>query len=155
MNTQLTHQQHEDPYLAIVIDPVRTSAAGKVEIGAFRTYPANHSAHKSGQSGGPGSDQVIPLDKIEDFGVHSSQYYSLDVSFFKSSVDRRLLDMLWHQYWVNTLASSGLISNMGYTVAAAKDLGDKLGQMENAAFMRIGTEAGGMMNYKGLDGGGG
>ena len=34
--------QHEDPYLAIVVDPVRTMAAGKVEIGAFRTYPPNY-----------------------------------------------------------------------------------------------------------------
>ena len=34
--TQLVHQEHEDPYLAIVVDPVRTMAAGKVEIGAFR-----------------------------------------------------------------------------------------------------------------------
>lgn len=26
----------QDPYLAIVVDPVRTMASGKVEIGAFR-----------------------------------------------------------------------------------------------------------------------
>jgi len=26
-----------------VIDPVRTMASGKVEIGAFRTYPDNYS----------------------------------------------------------------------------------------------------------------
>ncbi len=54
VNTQLTNQKHNDPYLAVVvsdsatphagtdfqqIDPNRTVSAGKVEIGAFRTYP--------------------------------------------------------------------------------------------------------------------
>jgi hypothetical protein len=29
----------QEPFLAIVVDPTRTCAAGRVEIGAFRTYP--------------------------------------------------------------------------------------------------------------------
>lgn len=37
--TQMTQQQYQDPFLAIVVDPHQTAAAGKVEIGAFRTYP--------------------------------------------------------------------------------------------------------------------
>lgn len=52
VNTQLNNQKYNDPYLAVVvglgltphalilqIDPNRTVSAGKVEIGAFRTYP--------------------------------------------------------------------------------------------------------------------
>lgn len=35
----MAQQQYLDPFLAIVVDPHRTIAAGKVEIGAFRTYP--------------------------------------------------------------------------------------------------------------------
>jgi proteasome lid subunit RPN8/RPN11 len=38
-STQMTQQQYNEPFLAIVVDPHRTIAAGKVEIGAFRTYP--------------------------------------------------------------------------------------------------------------------
>ena len=30
------------PSSAVVVDPVRTCASGKVDIGAFRTYPAGH-----------------------------------------------------------------------------------------------------------------
>ncbi len=37
--TQALNQQYQEPFVAIVIDPIRTSAAGKVEIGAFRTFP--------------------------------------------------------------------------------------------------------------------
>ena len=32
------------------------------------------------------------------------------MSYFKSSLDTQLLDMLWHKYWVNTLASSPLVT---------------------------------------------
>lgn len=58
---------------------------------------------------GPQEYQSIPLDKIEDFGVHCKRYYSLSISYFKSSLDSRLLDLLWNKYWVNTLSSSPLL----------------------------------------------
>jgi COP9 signalosome complex subunit 5 len=36
----MLNQQYQEPFVAVVIDPNRTMSAGKVEIGAFRTYPA-------------------------------------------------------------------------------------------------------------------
>jgi hypothetical protein len=41
--------------------------------------------------------------------THPPQYYSLDIAFFKSSLDAALLDLLWNSYWVNTLSASPLI----------------------------------------------
>jgi len=41
-------------------------AAGKVEIGAFRVYPKGYKPPDEG----PSEYQSIPLNKIEDFGVH-------------------------------------------------------------------------------------
>ena len=35
-STQMLNQQFQEPFLAIVVDPVRTMASGKVEVGAFR-----------------------------------------------------------------------------------------------------------------------
>ncbi|KAG8260243.1 COP9 signalosome complex subunit 5 [Homalodisca vitripennis] len=80
----------------------------------------------------PSEYQTIPLNKIEDFGVHCKQYYSLEVSYFKSSLDRRLLDSLWNKYWVNTLSSSSLLTNADYTTGQIFDLSDKLEQSEAA-----------------------
>ena len=71
------------------------------------------------QDDGPSEYQTIPLSKIEDFGVHCKQYYSLEVSYFKSAMDKRLLDSLWNHYWVNTLSSSLLITNSEYTTGMA------------------------------------
>ena len=45
VSTQSIQQQYQEPFLAIVVDPHRTIAAGKVEIGAFRTYPEVTSLH--------------------------------------------------------------------------------------------------------------
>ena len=38
------------------------------------------------------------------------RYYSLDISYFKSALDSKLLDSLWNKYWVNTLSSSSLLT---------------------------------------------
>ncbi|KAH6922442.1 hypothetical protein HPB50_013615 [Hyalomma asiaticum] len=79
VSTQMLNQQFQEPFVAIV-------------------------GYKPPDEG-PAEYQTIPLNKIEDFGVHCKQYYSLEVSYFKSSLDRRLLDSLWNKYWVNTLSS--------------------------------------------------
>jgi hypothetical protein len=80
-------------------------SSGKVDIGAFRTYPEKYVPPDSE----PSEYQSIPLNKIEDFGVHANQYYSLEVSHFKSSLDTKVLDLLWNKYWVATLSQSPLI----------------------------------------------
>lgn len=92
--------------LPLQIDPNRTISAGKVDIGAFRTYPENYTSPDASAS----EYQSIPLEKIEDFGVHANQYYALEVEVFKSSLDTELLGLLWNKYWVNTLSTSPLIS---------------------------------------------
>ncbi|KAF1849548.1 Mov34-domain-containing protein [Cucurbitaria berberidis CBS 394.84] len=138
VNTQKTQQQFQDPFCAIVIDPDRTVSAGKVEIGAFRTYSTEYmetndktgGSSKSSGGGGVDSDgfQTIPLGKIEDFGAHANHYYSLEVTHYKSSLDAKLLEALWNKYWVQTLSSSPLISNRDYGTKQISDLARKTQQ---------------------------
>lgn len=126
-STQMLNQQYQEPFLAVVVDPVRTMASGKVEIGAFRTYPEGYKPPDEG----PSEYQTIPLSKIEDFGVHAKQYYSLDITFFKSPLDTHLLDLLWNKYWINTLSASPLISNRDFATGQISDIAEKLEQAEN------------------------
>lgn len=126
-STQMLNQQYQEPFLAVVVDPVRTMASGKVEIGAFRTYPEGYKPPDEG----PSEYQTIPLSKIEDFGVHAKQYYSLDITFFKSPLDSHLLDLLWNKYWINTLSASPLISNRDFATGQISDIAEKLEQAEN------------------------
>jgi COP9 signalosome complex subunit 5 len=122
VSTQALNQNFQDPFVAIVIDPVRTISAGKVSLGAFRTYPKGYKPPDEG----PSEYQTIPLNKIEDFGVHCKSYYQLEVSYFKSPMDTKLLENLWNHYWVNTLSASSLITNAEYTTGQVRDLADKL-----------------------------
>ena len=117
----------QDPFVAIVVDPIRTISAGKVNLGAFRTYPKGYKPPDDNAS----EYQTIPLNKIEDFGVHCKQYYSMDVTYFKSALDKSLLDSLWNHYWVNTLSSSSLLTNAEYTTGQISDLADKLETWDN------------------------
>lgn len=126
VSTQKLNQQHEDPFLAVVVDPVRTCSSGKVEIGAFRCYPDDYKPPNAG----PSEYQSVPMDKIEDFGVHANAYYPLEVSYFKSSLDRRLLELLWNKYWVNTLSASPLLANSAYATGQVKDLANKLEEVD-------------------------
>lgn len=125
VGTQATQQTFSDPFLAVVIDPDRTISAGKVEIGAFRTYPENYKPTESGSGDGY---QTIPLAKIEDFGAHSSRYYSLEVSHYKSSLDSHMLELLWNKYWVQTLSQSPLFTNREYSSKQMLDLSSKIRQ---------------------------
>ncbi|GAA5943989.1 Mov34/MPN/PAD-1 family protein [Sporobolomyces koalae] len=135
--TQKTNQQFQDPFLAVVIDPNRTVSAGRVEIGAFRTYPDNYTPPNASSS----SYQSIPLDKIEDFGVHSSSYYPLEISHFKSSRDEALLELLWNKYWTLTLSQSPLISNRAYQTSQLNDMVSKLSRAAPSAQHRCGISA--------------
>ncbi|VDN38498.1 unnamed protein product [Gongylonema pulchrum] len=97
-------------------------SAGKVDLGAFRTYPKGYKPPDEV----PSEYQSIPLNKIEDFGVHCKQYYPLEVTYFKSSLDARLLESLWNTYWVSTLSSNPLITNSSYITSELNDLSQKL-----------------------------
>lgn len=134
VSTQMLNQQYQEPFVAVVIDPNRTMSAGKVEIGAFRTYPTGYKPPDEG----PSEYQTIPLNKIEDFGVHAKSYYSLEVSHFKSSLDTQLLEVLWNKYWVNTLSQSPLLTNREYATRQMADLSQKLSKTNESMTGRMG-----------------
>ncbi|KAL1649134.1 COP9 signalosome catalytic subunit rri1 [Diplodia intermedia] len=134
VTTQATQQTFGDPFLAVVIDPDRTVSAGKVEIGAFRTYPEGYKpdlATGGGQANGDGF-QTIPLGKIEDFGAHSDRYYALEVTHYKSTLDSRILESLWNKYWVGTLSGAPLLTNRDYATNQVADLARKVHEAELA-----------------------
>eukprot|EP01135_Chromosphaera_perkinsii_P001145 Nk52_evm2s159 gene=Nk52_evmTU2s159 len=124
VGTQMLNQQFQEPFVAVVIDPIRTVNAGKVDIGAFRTYPQGYKAPDVDEL--KAEYQTIPIGKIEDFGVHCKQYYPLEVSYFKSNMDKKLFELLWHKYWITTLSSSILTANRDYMTAQMSDLAEKL-----------------------------
>lgn len=85
VSTQALYQEHQDPFLAIVIDPLKTKESSRVEIGAFRTLPI-------------GTENASP-DRVDEFGVHSGKYYSLKIKY--SETDD--LEPIRQENWVQLL----------------------------------------------------
>jgi len=141
VNTQMQQQMYSDPFAAVVIDPDRTISAGKVEIGAFRTYPEDYKPERGGGGGSEGFE-TIPMDKIQDFGAYADRYYSMEVSHFKSSLDTQLLESLWNKYWVSTLSSSPLFTNHEYGTKQMADLAMKMKAAKPVISMSTAGDAG-------------
>jgi len=115
-------QQKQGPMVALVIDPIKTASTGRVEIGAFRCYPENYKPPVE-----IGSEQdSIPLHKIQEFGLHADKYYSLQVSYYKSSLDSKIIDVLWNKYWITTLSKNTLTQNSAYYCDRMCDLSKKI-----------------------------
>ncbi|WPG99869.1 COP9 signalosome complex subunit 5 [Acrodontium crateriforme] len=136
VDTQDTQQSFSDPFLAVVIDPHRTISAGKVEIGAFRTYPQGYKPE--GQESSAEGMAAVPMAKAADFGAHANRYYPLEVSHFKSTLDSKLLEALWNKYWVQTLSSSPLFTNREYVTKQIEDLAAKTKQVQDTSKQRSG-----------------
>lgn len=140
VTTQHTQQSYSDPFLAVVIDPHRTISSGKVEIGAFRTYPEGYKPE--GQESTAEGMAAVPMAKAQDFGAHANRYYSLEVSHYKSTLDSKLLEALWNKYWVQTLSSSPLDTNHDYVTKQIEDLAGKTKAVQESARQRNGMPLG-------------
>lgn len=88
--TQSLNQNFQDPYLAVVVDPVKTAAQGKVEIGAFRTLPDDYKHD--------GEDKEL--------GVHSDKYYPLEVEVTPGEADVHIIENIMNESWMSFLAHS-------------------------------------------------
>lgn len=127
VRTQGNNQKYQDPYLAIVVDPKRTLSSGKVEIAAFRCWPDRPDfvppeAYKLRPPKGGKGDF--------DFGVYADKYYQLKVSVFKSSLDAKLLELLWSKYWVKTLSLSRNLMNRDFNAGELETLNEKLAEAD-------------------------
>lgn len=126
--TQQTNQAFQDPWLAIVVDPVKTMAQGKMEIKAYRTYPEGVTAE------GEHDMEGVPLSRIEEYGAHANKYYEVPIHFFRSTADKDALDLLWNRYWMQTLSVSPLVANRNFIESRLNELTSKYeGAIKNAS----------------------
>lgn len=122
--TEHLHQL-SGPFVAIVVDPVRTMTTGRVEIGAFRTFPEGYKPNRENKV----EQDLVPEGKVEDFGMHHDRYYSIPISYFKSTADSQIIDTLWNKYWINTVSNSSISQNKQYFSETCCDLAKKVARI--------------------------
>nr|CAD1825933.1 unnamed protein product [Ananas comosus var. bracteatus] len=102
-----------------MIDSMRTVSTGKVEIGAFKIF------------GPVFNNKISPLDRFEECSIFRKHDYALDITYFMSSLDSHLLNLLRNKYWVNSFSSSSLLANWDYAAELVFDLAEKLEEAED------------------------
>jgi len=99
--TQRFQQTYSDPYLAIVIDPLATVSVGKPKLGAFRVFPDGYTSKSP-----VNWTAAQTIHGVDNPGAYKDQFYPLEVSIFKSSLDATLFDTLYQQFWGKALSTS-------------------------------------------------
>ena len=118
-----------DPIVAIVVDPKLSLVTGKVEFGAFRAYSEANYNKRIAEGAKINKKAEVNFDvakdeKLLEFGMFGDQYYKLETSIFKTKTDSMMLDRIWNQYWVQTLASSSTLLNsdkLNHSIMVAAD----------------------------------
>eukprot|EP00934_Nitzschia_sp_Nitz4_P005105 Nitzschia sp. Nitz4//scaffold173_size47512//5875//7002//NITZ4_007152-RA/size47512-processed-gene-0.32-mRNA-1//-1//CDS//3329538784//5095//frame0 len=107
LSTQLQWQRAEDPhgnpFVAMVLDPLRSSHLGVPEIKAFRVYPPEYQSSIEFECP-DGSVQRSEQSRLELWGSCWNRYYELSVEYYMSSTSRSVLNSLTQDYlWISNL----------------------------------------------------
>lgn len=103
--TQSLNQNFQDPYLAIVVDPIRTVNQRKVDIGAFRAFPPGYTETNKLERVSKAMPHVAKSKK-QDYGTHAEEYYPLNISFYQAYHDEMFIDLVLDKSWVSKLLVS-------------------------------------------------
>ena len=134
VQTQRYHQHFQEPFVAIVIDPVKTRTNRKLEIGAFRTFPSGDHLHETSKKR-PETTPVSDMteERLKDFGAHHDQYYSLELSYYKSELDGALIDDFLATKWLDVIASNPIITDTDRISRSIEELTKELEESSRAS----------------------
>eukprot|EP00658_Telonema_sp_P-2_P052033 TRINITY_DN40172_c0_g1_i4.p1 TRINITY_DN40172_c0_g1~~TRINITY_DN40172_c0_g1_i4.p1 ORF type:complete len:206 (-),score=70.82 TRINITY_DN40172_c0_g1_i4:160-777(-) len=113
-----------EPSIAFVIDPIRSLATGRVDVKAFRTYPADYTPTAKDKQfanalrkqaaegltgdGGFNDESDVRDDKRRDAGKYFDRYYEIPITVFRSRDDAAALDRMWSLYWAQAFTANPL-----------------------------------------------
>jgi COP9 signalosome complex subunit 5 len=106
LSTQLQWQRAEDPhgnpFVAIVVDPLRSAHLETPELKAFRAYPPEFMPPANECP--DGSKQINEQARLELWGSCWNRYYELEVEYYMSQASRNVLESLTKNYlWIRSL----------------------------------------------------
>lgn len=119
-----------NPFLAIVVDPLRTLHLNEPQLKAFRAYPPEYSSPALNQC----PDGTIEADervRLEKWGSCWNRYYEIQVEYFMSTAAKNIMDVLTQNLWMRGLQTTTSITS---TTAAETfaNLSSKVGTIRDA-----------------------
>lgn len=126
LSTQLQWQRAEDPhgnpFVAIVVDPLRSALLEQPQLKAFRAYPPEYQSPVPNECPN-GTVEMSEQARLESWGSCWNRYYELDVEYYMSSTSRKVLEQLTQQYlWIRTLHCPAPDANVQALTAAAQQV---------------------------------
>ncbi|KAL3911867.1 MAG: hypothetical protein SGARI_001435 [Bacillariaceae sp.] len=93
---------HGNPFVAIVLDPLRSTHLGTPQLKAFRAYPPEYQS-SIGNECPDGSIETSEQARLERWGSCWNRYYELGVEYYMSSTSRKILGDLTQNYlWMTS-----------------------------------------------------
>ena len=112
VSTQLQWQRAEDnqgnPWLAIVIDPLRSIAKGRPEFKAFRVYPPEYTAPTNETPNG----EIVTDDtaRMELWGSCWNRYHTIEITYHMNSLCANMFGVLSEKVlWMHILSSTPML----------------------------------------------
>ena len=141
ISTQLQWQRAEDPhgnpFLAIVVDPLRSMAKNRPELKAFRVYPPEYNSPIANQCP-DGTIEESEQTRLEKWGSCWSRYYELDVEYFMSKSARNVMNILTRNFlWMRNLGTTPSLepeNRQGYPARIAA-ISDNLSKLDVASLV--------------------
>eukprot|EP00592_Proboscia_alata_P020991 CAMPEP_0194421084 /NCGR_PEP_ID=MMETSP0176-20130528/20339_1 /TAXON_ID=216777 /ORGANISM="Proboscia alata, Strain PI-D3" /LENGTH=313 /DNA_ID=CAMNT_0039229025 /DNA_START=200 /DNA_END=1137 /DNA_ORIENTATION=+ len=115
LTTQLQWQRSEDPhgnpFVAVVVDPLRSLVKNSPVLQAFRVYPPGYSSPVPNEC----PDGTIVSDeksRLERWGACWNRYYVLEMEFFMSNLARRVMGTLTQNFlWMRVVGSTPMLES--------------------------------------------
>jgi COP9 signalosome complex subunit 5 len=103
---QMPEDQAGNPWVALVVDPLRSMQLGKPDIGSFRCYPVSSSVNVAPDLAPDGEVVQDVAARNARWGEASSSYYQLETEYVMSQHASDLIKTLSRELtWVSALAS--------------------------------------------------
>ncbi|KAL7464368.1 hypothetical protein ACHAXS_004696 [Conticribra weissflogii] len=135
VSTQLIWQRAEDPhgnpFLAIVVDPIRSMSLGEPCLKAFRAYPPDYTLAMERKECPDGSVVDGERERLEKWGSCWSSYYELEVEYFIGGRGRGVMEGLGKEFlWMRMLTGGNKKKKSGVGNSGESGNGGVIGMSE-------------------------
>ncbi|OHT17650.1 COP9 signalosome complex subunit 5a [Tritrichomonas foetus] len=114
-NHRLNQQARGGCFAGLVIDPINTSSSGKLHLGAYTSIPETDV-----------KEIPIPKDVFFKYGQMANHYYELEIHFFKTKTDERVLNDIISRSYGQSIKASPLEMNAQYIGQNAEDAASQI-----------------------------
>lgn len=107
-------------FTGLVIDPINTTSSGKVNLGSYITFPENREIDSIEAT------NRIPRDVLLKYGTAANKYYELEIKYFTTELDRKVLSDITARSYGQAIACSPLQLNANYVASRVQEAAEKL-----------------------------